>query len=614
MSDLHVPPAAPVAPDRSFAALRSLARRHRLRLGLVTVVRAVASALPALHPYFLAQLATSVDDPDRALRHLVLLAVTGVGHMVLWTACDYYVSVRINPLSYEFKRIAFDTVWSEDYQRFVDRPSGKVASYVNDLRNHVQFLWDALHYGFLPMLAAIPVYIVLLWRTAAGSALAYGLFMVGAGLVLSVAVGPVNGRKRRLTDNTATNTGRVFDSYANFVNVFSFRAQHKEIARNDRQLDGLIGDDIRFGVALSTYWGIASALVRVGLWSAVMAFSWYQFDQGQISFTAMVVSITVLLDFTSQYWSVVHHFGEWIDKSAAYREAYNYLFPGRDIVAEPAPRATGRSVPTTGEGGEAGVPGATGAAVELRARPRLDDAIEVRHLSFAYPDEPDRLVLDDVSFRVARGERLGVVGRSGEGKSTLTKILLGFYAPTAGSVLIDGRPTGPAELNQMQAYVPQDTSLFQETIDYNIGYAVDDATPDRVRQAAARASIADFIDSLPNGYATMVGERGIKLSLGQRQRIAIARAFLADADLVILDEATSALDSETEARIQEALEGLWRGKAAIVIAHRLATLNHVDRILVIDNGRVVEEGSKDELLASGGLFAGLWELQQSGLA
>lgn len=609
VSDLHEASIEGVAPDRSFAALGSMLSRYRGRVVAASVVRSIASALPALHPFFLAQLATSADEPDQAARYLVLLFATGFAHFILWSGCDYYVAAKLNPLTYEFKRIAFNTVWSADYQRFVDRPSGKVASYVNDIRNHVQFLWDALHYGFLPMLAAIPVYVLLLWQTAPGNALAYGLFLVGAGLILSLVIGPVNERQRRLTDTTATNTGRVFDSYANFVNVFSFRAQRKEIARNDEQLDGLIGNDVRFGFALSSYWAVASALIRGLLWAIIMAYSWWQFDRGNISFTAMIVSVTVLLDFTSRYWEVVYNFGVWIDKSAAYREAYNYLFPGRNIVADPVPDPSGSSA-RTGDGGGHGDGGGDGDATPVR----LQHELEIRDLSFAYPDEPDRLVLDRISFRVAKGERIGIVGRSGEGKSTLIKILLGFYAPTSGQVLIDGQPVEPGDLNQLQAYVPQDTSLFQETIEYNIGYAAtDEMTIDEVAEAAGQASIADFIETLPQGYQTLVGERGIKLSLGQRQRIAIARAFVTDASLVILDEATSALDSETEARIQDALEGLWDGRAAIVIAHRLATLNHVDRILVIEHGRVVEEGTKDDLLASAGRFADLWDLQQAGL-
>ena len=580
--------------DLSFAAARSLLARHRPLLITSTVLRIVASALPALHPYFLAELATSIDDPERAGRFLALLFATGLAHFVLWTGGDFVNSLWIQPLTYEFKRIAFDTVWSEEYQRFVDRPSGKVASYVNDLRNHVQVLWDAAHYGFLPVLSAIPIYVVLLWRTSSGNALVYAVFLVGAGLAMTAVAGPVHARQRRLTNNTSDNTGRVFDSYANFVNVFSFRAQHKEVARNDDQLDGLIRDDVSFSVALSSYWGVASLLIRGLLWAAVMGFSWYQFDQGNIGFTAMVVSVTVLLDFTNQYWNVIHNLGEWIDKSARFREAYTYLFPGRNIVTE-GPSGPARARPTRPSRG-------------------LVDRLEVRGLAFAYPDEPDRLVLDDVSFTVRKGERLGIVGRSGEGKSTLIKILLGFYEPTAGEILVDGQRVGGAELSKLQSYVPQDTSLFQETIEYNIGYAEPGPVdPERVRWAAAKANIADFIESLTDGYQTFVGERGIKLSLGQRQRIAIARAFLKEADLVILDEATSALDSETEAKIQDSLVELWEDRAAIVIAHRLATLNDVDRILVIEDGRVVEQGAKDELLISSGRFAEMWGLQRAGL-
>ncbi len=588
-------------PDRAYGALASLARHHWRRMAISTVLRAVASALPAVQPYFLAQFATSVDDPDRAGRYLILLFATGLVHWVLWSACDYYVAARVNRLSYEFKRIAFDAVWGESYQHFVDRPSGKVASYVNDMRNDVYLLWDAAHYGFLPVLASIPIWVILMWQTASANALIYGAFLLVAGAALVALARPLNSRQRTLTDTTSTNAGRVFDSYSNFVNVFSFQAQRREIKRNDEQIDGLIVDDVRFGFSLVSYWAVASLLIRGVLWALVMGYSWFLFSQGRISFLAMVVSVTVLVDFMGQYWNVVHFFGVWVDKSAAYREAYNYLFSGRNIVDEHYGRE--RSL-TVGE-------------VERPPRRRLDDRLEVRNLSFAYPDNPDQLVLDDVSFSVARGEKLGVVGRSGEGKSTLIKLLLGFYAPTDGRIVVDGQPVSTDVLRQLQSYVPQDTSLFQETIDYNIGYAVaGNGKPDTtaIRSAAAKANIDDFVMSLPDGYDTLVGERGIKLSLGQRQRIAIARAFLKEADIIILDEATSSLDAETEARVQESLETLWQDKAAIIIAHRLATLNDVDHIIVIDNGRIVQRGSKDELLGDPGLFAERWGLQQAAVS
>jgi ATP-binding cassette subfamily B protein len=267
------------------------------------------------------------------------------------------------------------------------------------------------------------------------------------------------------------------------------------------------------------------------------------------------------------------------------------LFPDRNVVSEPATQPLADPEPG-----------------------RLHHTIEVRDLCFAYPDEPDRMVLDGISFTLRRGERLGIVGRSGEGKSTLIKILLGFYEPTSGEVLVDGHPADGAELATLHSYVPQDTSLFQETVEYNIGYASGGPVDhDAVRRAASRANIGEFIESLPDGYRTLVGERGIKLSLGQRQRIAIARAFLKQSDLVILDEATSALDSETEAKIRESLVELWQDRAAIVIAHRLATLNDMDRIMVIEHGRIAEQGTRDELIDADGRFADMWGLQRAGL-
>ncbi|MCL4142192.1 UNVERIFIED_CONTAM: hypothetical protein GTU68_058842 [Idotea baltica] len=286
------------------------------------------------------------------------------------------------------------------------------------------------------------------------------------------------------------------------------------------------------------------------------------------------------------YWNVVHNAGVWVDKSASFREGYNYLFPDENIVAQ-------------WYGQEQHGAGAT-AAPNAPAEPALGllkNSLDIRDLCFAYPDDPDKLVLNNVNLRLRKGEKIGVVGRSGEGKSTLLKILLGFYEPTSGEILIDGAPADSELLSKIQSYVPQDTSLFQETIGYNIAYADSSNGSRNPADAANKANISEFIDGLPDGYDTLVGERGIKLSLGQRQRIAIARAFLKPADVLILDEATSALDSETESLVQSALEQLWADKSAIIIAHRLATLNNVDRIVVIEGGRVVEEGTKESLLA-----------------
>lgn len=180
--------------------------------------------------------------------------------------------------------------------------------------------------------------------------------------------------------------------------------------------------------------------------------------------------------------------------------------------------------------------------------------------------------------------------------------------------MVNGVDVETDDLSQLYAYVPQDTTLFQESIFYNIAYAREgEVSLEQVTQAAEKAHISEFINSLPHGYDTLVGERGVKLSLGQRQRIAIARAFLKQSELLILDEATSSLDSRTESYVQQSFEKLWGNKAVIAIAHRLSTLNNVDRIIVMSKGEIIEEGTKEELLALDGVFADLWNHQRKGM-
>ncbi|MEZ5341688.1 MAG: ABC transporter transmembrane domain-containing protein [Acidimicrobiales bacterium] len=295
------------ATDESFASLRSLMRQNAGVLIVATMIRTAAVVAIALHPYFLAEFVIASDDKERAFLFLMLLLGSGILHFVLWALADFYTSHYVNPLSVEYKRIAFNTVWNRDYKTFVDHSSGKVGSYVNDFRDQSLTLWDSVHYSFLPMFVSIPVYVVLLVRSSPGSAVTYAVFLVVATAVMMAISKPVNASQRLLTDTAATNNGRVFDSYANFVNVFSFRARRREIARNDAQMEELTNQTVHFGYALSTYWTVASFLVRVVLWAGIMLYSWRSYDSGSISFPALVVSITVLLDFTNMYWDVVHN-------------------------------------------------------------------------------------------------------------------------------------------------------------------------------------------------------------------------------------------------------------------------------------------------------------------
>jgi ATP-binding cassette subfamily B protein len=231
---------------------------------------------------------------------------------------------------------------------------------------------------------------------------------------------------------------------------------------------------------------------------------------------------------------------------------------------------------------------------------------------FAYPARPGTFVLDGVSLAVKQGEKVAIVGPSGAGKSTIFHLILRFYDVQSGTVSFDGVRVGdadPAELRRRTALVPQDVAVFAASVAENIGFGRPGASEADIARAAQLAGAAEFIERLPQRYDTPIGERGVTLSGGQRQRIAIARAILRDAPLLLLDEATSSLDAESETQVQAALERLMQGRTTLVIAHRLATVLSCDRILVLDQGRIVEQGTHAQLAAAGGLYARLAKLQ-----
>ena len=241
--------------------------------------------------------------------------------------------------------------------------------------------------------------------------------------------------------------------------------------------------------------------------------------------------------------------------------------------------------------------------------------VAFEHVSFTYPLRPDDRALHDVSFQVRPGERVAIVGPSGSGKSTIFNLILRFYDAQTGSVLVDRVPVEEADLTALRkriSLVSQDTVIFAESVMDNIRYGSPGATDEEVKQAADAALAKTFIEQLPQGYNTLLGERGVMLSGGQRQRIAIARAILKSAPILLLDEATSALDQESEKLVQTALERVMHGRTTLVIAHRLATVINADRILVIDGGRLVEEGTHASLLHAGGVYARLAGLQLAG--
>lgn len=242
-------------------------------------------------------------------------------------------------------------------------------------------------------------------------------------------------------------------------------------------------------------------------------------------------------------------------------------------------------------------------------------AVEYKNIHFSYQDDKNDNVISDLSLHIRAGERIGLAGHSGGGKTTLTKLLLRFADVTQGSVEIDGQnivDVTQKSLRESIAYVPQEAYLFHRSLRENIAYGRPNSTDAEIMAAVKRANAQEFIDKLPGGLDTIVGERGVKLSGGQRQRIAIARAILKDAPILVLDEATSALDSESEKLIQDALEKLMKGRTSIVIAHRLSTIAKLDRIIVLDHGRIAEIGTHTQLIKQNGVYAKLWSHQSGG--
>ncbi len=580
----------------SLKAALSLVKHNKSKYVIDAVIMLVANASAALIAFFfgLAIGAAASGDYKLTLIYLIVGWLCNVLHSIFWHSGDYWIIKKLHKDTFEFRNIAFQKIWQFQYASFIDKPTSKLASSDIRLQENLKQVYNSFHYGFFSILIYYSTIIITMFSIAWQTAILYLIFVVIAVTVLKNKAKSIARTSAKFADTQSEIDGKTYDSVANFTNVFSFTAKKKEINQNNTNIKKLFGSYYTNQKVTVGFSVLASVMIRVGLWVSVLLVNWYLLKSGQITPSGFAAAIGLLISFTGQYWALMKHIAQFGNRIAAFDENYSYLFGDKNIIKEYySEQALGQKKSTPLQ---------------------LNKSISLNKINFAYPDRPDEKILNNINITIKKGEKVGIVGVSGGGKSTIIKLLLGFYEPVSGSILVDGAEVTPKQLQRLISYVPQDTTLFQESVAYNIGYAVEGKiTLDMIKKAAKKAHAAEFISGLKDGYQTLVGERGIKLSLGQRQRIAIARAFIKDTDLLVLDEATSSLDSVTEKNIQDSLEQLWKHKTVVAIAHRLSTLNNVDRIIVIDQGQVVEQGTKDELLAKKGHFAKLWSHQKNGL-
>jgi ATP-binding cassette subfamily B protein len=586
----------PANSDKKYYSLRSYISfmgRYKWQFAVVIFFFALSNIALAVIPVFIGKLIGALSanpvQGHEAVKWVWVLIGLSSSHNLLWRGSELLHMKFVNPLSYEYDTLLFREIIRKPYPYFVDKFTGKLSSYIGTISQEMREFFLDVTYNYTSQIISLVATGIILtavnWQT--------GLIFV-VGMASMFVLGRLTIRnsvkyEKVATDRQSTKNGKLVDSIANFVNVKSFRKETAEWQAIDREQQMVIKGHTRSFFWSVVFWGSMSAIIRDLMWPATIGLNVYLFLHHQLTLADLAIVLSTILVFTNTIWELIWFVSQFKLKLARIEEAHRYLFGKVNFV---------KQMDNTKES-------------NIRV-PVFEQSLEFDTLHFAYPDKPDAPVLHDISLNIRKGEKLGIVGRSGSGKTTLTKLLLGYY-PVESGILLDGDTVDTRLLAELVSYVPQDTSLFHRSVAENISYAANrEVTRAEIIAAAKQAHADEFIQQIDEMYDALVGERGVKLSAGQRQRIAIARAFLDNRPILILDEATSALDSESEVLVQEALEKLWEHKTVIAIAHRLSTLRHMDRIIVMDDGRIVEQGTHSELLHTHGHYAKLWSHQSGG--
>jgi ATP-binding cassette subfamily B protein len=478
----------------------------------------------------------------------------------------------------------FSHLFSLSLRFHMQRQTGGLSRDIERGTKGIGFLLNFMIFNIVPTLLEIAMVSgVLLWRydymfavVTLGTIMAYVLFTL---LVTEKRMV----YRRSMNDLDSKANSKAIDALLNYETVKYFGNETYEVDRYDGNLAKWADSAVKNQVSLNLLNIGQGAIITTG----VSLLLWLSAD-GVVRGTMSVGDVVLVSAYLTQLYAPLNFLGfvyrEIKHALADMERMFRLMDQGREVADKP----------------------------DAQRFEAASASIEFDHVDFGY--EPARQILHDVSLRIPAGQTLAVVGASGAGKSTLSRLLFRFYDDSAGAIRVNGidiRDLEQASLRRHIGIVPQDTVLFNDTILYNIAYGNPKASQEDIVQAARAARIHDFIVSLPEGYETQVGERGLKLSGGEKQRVAIARTILKNPPILIFDEATSALDTRTERAIQQELELIARDRSTLIIAHRLSTIVNADQIIVLEKGRIVEQGTHDSLLRADGRYAQMWRMQQA---
>lgn len=575
-------------PDQPLAFVRHFVARYRGWYVAILLLQIAAVVCAVLVPWSLGSITRQVTeglDSQHAWEALFWPVLTFAGLItceVLFTRGATSCHIQVLPKQRRRVTHRVYAYLQQHSHRFISNQfAGALAHRVSEVALGVNQTLSILLFDLIPLAVTLSVAVLVLWSAS----WVLALFMLFWALAFIVTCYQLAKRSHPLAQQYAaarsTSNGKVVDAVSNLANIRLFARQRFE--------HGYLGEYLtrELGAAYRSFWYMEKirwfqSLCGVTLKFGVLLLSLWLWQRGVIDIAAFVMASSLSLLIINDVAALSRRFLEFFEATGNIANGVRTLIHPHEVKDAPDAQAL------TVKRGE----------------------IEFRQVRFGY--SPDKPIFNHFNLKIAAGQRVGLVGSSGSGKSSFLNLLLRLYDVDDGKILIDGtdiRQVTQASLHEQIGLIPQEPGLFHRSIRENIHYGRLEANDSELREAIERAGARQFIENMEHGFDSLVGERGVKLSGGQRQRIAIARVLLKNAPILVMDEATSSLDSITERYIQDKLDEIMEGKTVLVVAHRLSTVEHLDRILVFDKGQIVEDGSHHQLLAKGGYYYRLWSRQ-----